>query len=266
MTSSFKLIIVLILLPIINLSAQSTKVNKAIKGFCETEFMTTFKEMKMEAESSVRSFKVEQRRYDSYDVNRVREAYDETARELNKVLYRIRDDFMDRRKMKYINEYPEDYTRALKGEMQELQDYFANNFQSKMADVRDEVGFISIVMDVIRAAREVTSYIRSIKKSARQFKEEQLQELLIDPYRFRLWHEIGNERENSYYNEEYNNDYEEDYYDEEDEEDYYEEDEYGSSKGKRKKIKKKKKPSKITIPIPSTKKEQRDTSKTKKNN
>jgi len=108
-------------------------------------------------------------------------------------LYRIKDDFLDREKLKYITEYPDTYAKGLELEMYKLSDFYAENFQQTLADVTgndvDGSALFLLLTEIFGLTKEIVDYVGAIKKAAKQFNEAYLQEKLIEPYRFPLWHE-----------------------------------------------------------------------------
>lgn len=205
------------------------RMDAALNGFLGTEFMTKFKEMKDRAENAATEFKMNQDNYPREDVVKVQQAYTRTSDKFNIVLENVKADFLDRKKLKFIAEYPDTYSKGLELEMYKLSDYYAQNFQQVLADVTgDQVdgSIILLIGEIITLTKDVVDYIAKMKRAAKQFTVGYLNEKLINPNAFKTWNDLpgGNlaakkpKKEEEYEEEEYEEEGEE-----EEEEEYEEE-------------------------------------------
>ena len=118
------------------------KVTPALAAFTNTDFMLKFHDLRIEAESAALGVIQNQNKFESGDYKRLRTSYDQTAQRANKMLNAIKVDFLDKKKLKMIAQYPEMYTEGLRFKLDDLSDFYANNFQQTLADaqVMDEDG------------------------------------------------------------------------------------------------------------------------------
>lgn len=218
----------------LNLSAQKEKIGKALQSFLRTEFMVKFQDLKTEAENLALGFKDNQSEYNPKDVRRVATAYDKTARRFNQLLEQIKSDFLDRKKLKYISQYPDSYSKGLKADLQELNTFYSREFQQVVADVTDdEVDgsvLFALLFELAKLTSGAVSEVIKIRKESRIYNEEYLQRHLVKPNKIRYWKELRSLSYDSYddydeYSEdEYSDEYENDDYSDDDWDD---EDDYG---------------------------------------
>jgi len=178
-------------LAIFNVNAQG--VNKALKEFQQTEFMVQFTKMQYEAKQSVRKFKTNRDLYDAADVAAVKEAYNKTAMQYNKLLAGIKVDFLNKKKMKYIANMPHEYSKSLELDLRRLEDFYNINYQQALMDVTGEAdgnGLIILLTQVFQFAEKMVAKIIEIRQAAKHFTAEMLETRLVEPARFLYWDEI----------------------------------------------------------------------------
>lgn len=176
--------------------AQKGKVDGALNSFLNTEFMTKFKDMRIEAEVAVRNFKMKADSYDPDAVKKVQTGYDQTAYRFNQVLKNIKADFLNSKKLKYIAKFPDSYIKGLELELYQLNDFYAIHFLQPLADATEseEDGiFLALLSELIGLTKGLFGYFGQIKREARHYNESYLNKHLINPYRFRYWDELSPE-------------------------------------------------------------------------
>ncbi len=181
------------------LQAQNTT-NKALRGFLRTPFMASFNDLKLEAESLAGTFKTLSSEYSPQQVAQVRKSYQKIAVSFNMLLEDIRDDFMNRKKMKVIKVDPEMYSMSLQHKLRELKDQYSQDFEKTVADVTDSEVFaaapIAAIVALIKLSVDLGSFFANSGLQAKQAKREELDRYLMEPYRLRGWDDIP---EGSYY-------------------------------------------------------------------
>ncbi|MEM6316907.1 MAG: hypothetical protein AAF960_04515 [Bacteroidota bacterium] len=166
-----------------------------------TPFMEKFMDMRVAAESSVRSFKTQQEMYSPRDISRVQVAYDRTAEKFNFVLRGIKEDLMDKKKLKYIERYPDDYAKELELDMYKLSDFYANNYQQVLADVTNSqvdgsavlaliAGVLDVSFNIYGLVKNISTFVSKNKARKQYFSEQRLEKVLIKPHLWTLWHEM----------------------------------------------------------------------------
>ena len=178
-----------------NVFAQSNKkISPALAAFTNTEFMTKFHDLCAEAENSVLSIIQNQHKFSRGDYNKLKTSYGQTAKRANNMLNSIKVDFLDRKKLKMISNYPEMYTEGLQYKLNDLSDFYASNFQQTLADaqVLDEDGsaILLLITELIGLTKGLVDYVGDIKKEARRYNDAYLNQHLISPYRWKSWGEF----------------------------------------------------------------------------
>ena len=185
----------LLLMLQVTVNAQNKdKVGPALNGFLQTDFMLKFQDMSSKASTVVQSFQAQSFNYPPHEVARVKIAYDKTARRFNQVLINIKADFLDNNKLKLISNSPEYYAKGLELEMYQLNDFYAQNFQQAVADVTgnqiDGNPVVLLLVQLISGISGTMDHFSKIKKEARRYNDQYLNQHLVQPYRFKMWDEI----------------------------------------------------------------------------
>jgi hypothetical protein len=156
--------------------------------------MIKFKDLKREAENSVSSFKSEMNNYKPDQIQKVKTGYDKTADRFNQELENMKMDFVNKKKLKYILEFPKDYSRSLELNFRELAQYYAENFQQPLQDVRqskEDGGIvIALFMELFKLVPEVINHFNEMKEMAARYDDAYLEKWLISPFKFLTWTEI----------------------------------------------------------------------------
>ncbi|HMQ46831.1 MAG TPA: hypothetical protein PKA00_04920 [Saprospiraceae bacterium] len=179
------------------LLAQQNKVEGPLNSFVNTDFMLKFKDLKIEAEAAVRRFKLQSHELLPEDVQAVQTGYEQSAYRFNQLLYNIKDDFLNSKKLKYISAFPEDYLRTLELELHQLSEFYAIHFLQPMSDATGEEvdgsPAILLIVELVGLTKGLIQYFGEMKQQSRHFNEAYLNEHLIQPFAFRTWDEIGAE-------------------------------------------------------------------------
>lgn len=170
------------------------KIDKALTGFLETEFMEKYKKMKLEAETLVATFKAHSSSLTPAEVSRVRKAYAQVAEDFNLLLFEIKNDFMDKKKLKTIRNHPDMYSNSLQYRLSELKDDYSRNFEVVVAETTGSDMYsaapLAAIFGMIKLAVDFTNYLANANFEARRVKEEHLQMYFIEPYSFSNWDDI----------------------------------------------------------------------------
>lgn len=207
-------ILILLFLQNINIVAQNStnkQLDPALRKFVQSEIMVKFKDLKREAENSVSSFKSEMNNFKPDQIQKVKSGYDKTADRFNQELENMKMDFLNKKKLKYIIEFPKDYTRSLELNFRELAQYYAENFQQPLQDVRqskEDGGIvIALFLELFKLVPEVINHFNEMKEMAARYDEAYLDKWLVTPFKFLTWAEIQAEagynnlnNTNTYYN------------------------------------------------------------------
>lgn len=170
------------------------KIDASLQGFLETEFMKNYKELKLEIESQASAFKAQAQKLSPDKVVRVKKAYIQISDKFNKLLFDIKRDFLDRKKLKHISKYPDMYSASLELRLRNLKDDYSHDFARVVAEITGTDEFSATpfmaIFSIIRLAVGFTDYLAKMRHESRQMKEEHLDEFLVEPFRFRTWFEI----------------------------------------------------------------------------
>lgn len=177
-----------------NLARSHKKTDQALEGFLNTEFMTKYKEIKLEAEVLAATFKAHAPKISPDEVSRVRRAYSTIADKFNMQLLEIKNDLMDKKTQKLIRSHPEMYSNSLQYKLSELKDDYSQNFEKVVAEVTGSDSYSAVplfaIFSLIKLAVDFTNYLAAANFEARQIKEEMLYSRLIEPYSFRRWEDL----------------------------------------------------------------------------
>jgi hypothetical protein len=162
----------------------------------QTEFMRKFSDLRVQAETEIAAFRASSGQYDPQQVARVRMAYDQTAQRFNGLLNKIKMDFLDRQKLKYITEYPETYSRGLELDIRELSDYYSQNLQQTLADVtnnqQDGSALLILLIDLVKFSSSAIQHFKRIRQEARRYTDSYLNTHFVRPNHFKSWAEMSN--------------------------------------------------------------------------
>ena len=176
-----------------NPNAKSVAVGNAIQQFKTSDFMVRFSDFKNQMETDARDFFARQNAYSVKDVRRVQMAYDKTGAKFNQIMLEIKQDFMDKEKVKMINKFPDMYSNGLKGKIDGLEDFYKANFQQTLADVTEKDGsaLLLVLMDLIKTAGELSQYFKNAKFEKQYMNDQYIQQNLVAPNRLPTWMELG---------------------------------------------------------------------------
>lgn len=170
------------------------KIDHALRGFLETEFMEKYKEMKLEAETLAATFKAHSQSLSPAQVSEVSKAYSKVADKFNLLLVEIKTDFMDKKKLKTIRDHPDMYSNSLQYKLRQLKDDYSRDFELVVAEMTGTDSYSAIplaaIFGMIKLAVDFTNYLSTMSYEARRVKEEHLNEYFIQPYKFTPWDEI----------------------------------------------------------------------------
>ena len=157
-------------------ATSNKQLDPALRKFVQSEIMIKFKDLKREAENSVSSFKSEMNNYKPDQIQKVKTGYDKTADRFNQELENMKLDFVNKKKLKYILEFPKDYSRSLELNFRELAQYYAENFQQPL--------------ELFKLVPEVINHFNEMKEMAARYDDAYLEKWLITPFKFLTWTEI----------------------------------------------------------------------------
>lgn len=175
-------------------TSQAQSVNKALKEFQQTEFITQFQKMQYEAKKSIRKFKMRADQYEEQDVEMVKEAYNKTAKQYNMLLADIKADLLNKQKMKFIANMPNEYAKGLELDLRQLEDFYNTEYQQTLMDVTGEAdgsNLFIMITQIFQFTKKLVSTIIEIKKAAKNFTAQMLDSRLVEPNRFLYWDEIN---------------------------------------------------------------------------
>lgn len=165
--------------------------------FLNSDFILKFEEARSRAEQSVHDFKAmsAQEEFSEEDVQRVMDAYNASANRFNDVLYKIKDDLLDKRKRKYLVRYPDDYALQIEAELNKASNFYDENYARTVTEVTggrvQTVAFLTLLPEIIKYFKVGIALFKKVKKEIRKYNEELMDLHLIQAYRFHSWDEIA---------------------------------------------------------------------------
>jgi hypothetical protein len=135
--------------------------------------------------------------YKPDQIQKVKTGYEKTADRFNQELENMKMDFVNKKKLKYIIEFPKDYARSLELNFRELAQYYAENFQQPLQDVRqskEDGGIvIALFLELFKLVPEVINHFNEMKEMAARYDDAYLEKWLVAPFKFLTWTEIQSE-------------------------------------------------------------------------
>lgn len=171
-----------------------TKIDEALQVFLETDFMKKYKEIRLDSESLIYTFKAHSVDFTPEEVAKVKKEYTKIADQFNLLLNDIKKDLMDPKKIKYIKNYPDMYSASLELRLRELRDDYAQNFEKSVAEITGNDSYSAIplaaIISMVKLTVDFTNYLVRAHFESRKIKEEHLNAFLIEPYSFKVWDSI----------------------------------------------------------------------------
>ena len=173
-------------------SKSSSDVSNAIERFKNTDFMVKYNDLKSQIQDDAQDFIANQNKYSTKDIRKVQLAYDKTSARFNQMMLVIKLDFLDKEKIKMINKYPQMYSDGLSSKINELDRFYKENFQLTLSEVTEKDGsaILAILVELIKASGDLSSYFKGIKYEKQAMTEEYIQKNLIEPSKFPSWKEL----------------------------------------------------------------------------
>lgn len=169
---------------------------ETLNAFLSTSFFWEYEKAKRAAEKSALEFKQDfLYRYSEEEVTELADAYNVSAEYFNNVLFNIKRDMLNKDIRKYMTKFPELYAKQIELDLIRAQEYYENNFQSKLrrllGDEEAGIPITQLVSMITTYVKGAVGIFKKIKQEMRKFNEGMIDKHLIQPYRFRMWDEIG---------------------------------------------------------------------------
>lgn len=165
--------------------------------FLNSNFIINFEQARNKASESVRDFKNLNKleKFNEEDVERVIEAYNSSADVFNNVLYKIKEDLLDKKKRKLIINFSDDYAVQIESVLNKAKEFYANSYQREVARVTEGritgTPLLLLLPEIIKYGKLAFELFKKIKAEMKKYNESIIEENLIIPYRFRSWNEIN---------------------------------------------------------------------------
>lgn len=170
------------------------KIDEALQAFLDTDFMKKYKEIRLESESLVSTFKAHTAEFSPEDIAEVKKAYIRTADQFNALMLEIKKDLLDKQKIKYIKKYPDLYSASMELRLRDLQDEYTQTFERSVAEVTGSDAYsaipIAAIISLVKLGIDLTNYLVRSGFESKKIKEEHLNIFLIEPYKFKDWESI----------------------------------------------------------------------------
>lgn len=165
--------------------------------FLNSDFITKFEEARTKAEQSVRDFKqlaaVEE--FSEEDVEKVMDAYNASANNFNQVLYKIKEDLLNKKKRKFILQYSDNYSLEIENVLNGAKTFYSNNYQKTVTEVTDGritgTPLLLLLPEIIKYGKLAFELFQKIKAEVKKYNDAMFEQYLVQPYRFHSWDEIN---------------------------------------------------------------------------
>ncbi|MBK8503366.1 MAG: hypothetical protein IPL46_14790 [Saprospiraceae bacterium] len=186
----------ILILTSISIDAQTK--NTAYWGltqFLNSDFIQKFEEARNRAEQSVSDFKRIQSEFSEEDITAVMDGYNASAERFNQIMYKVKDDLLDKQKRKFIIQFADDYARQIEGELNRAKDFYADSYQRQLVRVTDGritgTPLLVLLPEIIKYGKMAFQIFQQIKAEMKKYNESMLEEFLIIPNRFKSWNELS---------------------------------------------------------------------------
>jgi hypothetical protein len=171
----------------------SPDVGNAIERFKNTDFMVRFMDLKDKIEGEAVDFIKVQNIYANSDVRNVQTAYNKTAARFNQVTLDIKQDFMDKKKIKMINQFPQMYSDGLSNKINDLERFYKENFYLTLKETTAKNGsaILALIFELVKSTSELSNYFKGLKFEKDAMNEDYIQKKLIEPSKFKTWSELA---------------------------------------------------------------------------
>ena len=159
--------------------------------------MLKFEEARGRAEQSVNDFKAmaELEGFSEQDIQLVMDAYNASANRFNDILYRVKEDLLNRQSRKFLIRYPDDYARRMEAELNTASKFYSDNYARRVAEVTQgrvqTAAFLALLPEIIKYFKVGIALFQKVKKEIKKYNGEMLEQHLIEGHRFHSWDEIG---------------------------------------------------------------------------
>ena len=166
----------------------------SIERFKNTDFMIKILTLRSQIEEEAKDFIAHRNRYQRQDVRKIQLGYERTASRFNQVMLDIKQDFMDKNKLKMIKSYPDMYADGLTAKINSLDQFYAENMQQPLTLLTEKDGsaILGVLIELIKASGELSGYFKNLQYEKKAMSEEYINKNLIAPMRFTSWQELVN--------------------------------------------------------------------------
>lgn len=175
-----------------NTQAQSGKLNAALRQIEESKFIMSFDSVAIAVETTARVAKKQPFTKDEQLL--LQQTYDDAVVPLNNLLYSMKNDLLDPKKIKLITNDPQVYGDSYQLRLQEAYKKYQNNFLPLKANIeaKHQIDAIPLplIIATINGAYEIFKLFKSIKNDLKKLTEQMLKEQLIEPHRLKSWSEL----------------------------------------------------------------------------
>jgi hypothetical protein len=163
--------------------------------FLNSDFIQKFVEARSRAEQSVIDFKRIQSEFSEEDITAVMDGYNASAERFNQIMYKVKEDLLDKQKRKFIVQFSDDYARQIEGELNRAKDFYADSYQRQLVRVTNGritgTPLLVLLPEIIKYGKIAFQIFQSIKAEMKKYNDSMLEEYLILPNRFKSWNELG---------------------------------------------------------------------------
>ena len=182
------------------------EIDKSLQRFLETPLMGKFKDLKLEAESLIITFKTRQQDFTMEQILTIKNAYEIFSEDYNKMLLQIKVDFMNRKQRKAISKNPNWYAATLELQFRNLHDSYSQNLLQEAANLTGSDQYSAFpliaILGMIDLARDFANRLTRITYQGKKIREQHLNQFFIEPYSMKQWDSMqGINNYNNNYNE-----------------------------------------------------------------
>ncbi len=134
------------------------KLIKAIDVLSNTQALVIYDSLRTKAQDVLKAFKQVENRYSETSIQKIKIAYNASAKKFNQILFDFQNDLLDKKKRKLMIEHPDVYSASMMNKINEAKGFYATNFRNTIY-TETNGDFTGFSVAAILAAIEVVSEI-----------------------------------------------------------------------------------------------------------
>jgi len=171
-------------------SKKKKKWDEAISALQQTEFIKNYNKYKEGIETTVAAFHLKQDEFNQEEVRILSKTYEESVVDFDRILDKIKRDFMDKQTRNYMASNPESYGSNFDGLLMNAGRKFDNQCAQLMDDMMEEDIYSFGLMEITIAMgliKELANLISSLNKKMKNMSADYIEDNMLQDLRLKQW-------------------------------------------------------------------------------